>query len=115
MEILLLPVFKPSLKFFRDPIVGVRLVLKASDLFEAPVGPGGRNAQSSPSARLICKIGMAVMAGLLKCKQLVIASLGRINGHKCTEFRDEMPHPCLCEPSARTAVEPKSDPPMLPA
>ena len=29
---------------------------------------------SSPSARLICKIGMAVMAGLLKCKQLVIAS-----------------------------------------
>ncbi len=29
------------------------------------------------------------MAGLLKCKQLVIAFLFGSNGHKCTEFRDE--------------------------
>ena len=98
--ILLLPVFKPSLKFFRDPIVGVRLVLKASDLFEVPVGPGGRNAP-------ILAFGAPDLQDWDgrhgRPPQVQTASnriLVRINGHKCTEFRDENAAP-LSVPAIR--------------
>jgi hypothetical protein len=98
--ILLLPVFKPSLKFFRDPIVGVRLVLKASDLFEVPVGPGGRNAPilafGAPDLQdWDGRHGRPPQVQTVSNRILV-----RINGHKCTEFRDENAAP-LSVPAIR--------------
>jgi hypothetical protein len=84
-------------EFFRDPIVGVRLVLKASDLFEVPVGPGSRNAPILAFGAPDLQVGIAVMAGLLKCKQLVIASLVGSTGTNAQSSLTRMPHPYLCQ------------------
>ena len=98
--ILLLPVFKPSLKFFRDPIVGVRLVLKASDLFEVPVGPGGRNAPILAFGAPDLQDWDGRHGRPPQVQTVSNRILGRINGHKCTEFRDENAAP-LSVPAIR--------------